>query len=252
MNGKPDSSAVDKPHVVLDAEAIKICERRAKAWPAGENGNSSEWASQAADRDDYVGLALSGGGIRTASLGLGVLETLCDTGLIRSVDYLSTVSGGGYIGSRFSSAVVAKRVPPERAFEDTATNAAGNGERLKPRPGLPNNVRKLIYGGKYLYRPWEAANKYLIGLLMTSVVMLSGIVALAAAVALLWRLLDTVAVRDFLKLFDLNSDIVAAFLPFYFFGGCWFVAWMLSYFRFQAEAPGRWAQRFCTWRLRLR
>lgn len=46
-----------------------------------------------------IGLALSGGGIRSATVSLGVMQKLADIGLLKHVDYLSTVSGGGYIGS---------------------------------------------------------------------------------------------------------------------------------------------------------
>src|SRR5580700_357021 len=45
-----------------------------------------------------VGLAFSGGGIRSATFNLGVLEALARKNLLRSLDYVSTVSGGGYIG----------------------------------------------------------------------------------------------------------------------------------------------------------
>lgn len=45
-----------------------------------------------------VGLAFSGGGIRSATFGLGVLQSLVRHGLLKRVDYLSTVSGGGYLG----------------------------------------------------------------------------------------------------------------------------------------------------------
>jgi hypothetical protein len=48
---------------------------------------------------DAVGLALSGGGIRSATFNLGILQALERVGLLRCIDYLSTVSGGGYIGS---------------------------------------------------------------------------------------------------------------------------------------------------------
>ena len=47
---------------------------------------------------DRVGLALSGGGIRSAIFNLGLLQSLRHFGVLRHVDYLSTVSGGGYIG----------------------------------------------------------------------------------------------------------------------------------------------------------
>jgi len=46
-----------------------------------------------------IGLALSGGGIRSASFSLGVVQLLLNEDLLQRVDYLSTVSGGGYLGS---------------------------------------------------------------------------------------------------------------------------------------------------------
>jgi hypothetical protein len=48
-------------------------------------------------------LCLSGGGIRSATFGLGVLQGLARKGLLKEFDYISTVSGGGYIGSWLSS-----------------------------------------------------------------------------------------------------------------------------------------------------
>jgi hypothetical protein len=46
-----------------------------------------------------MGLAFSGGGIRSATFNLGILQGLAKLGLLRKFNYLSTVSGGGYIGS---------------------------------------------------------------------------------------------------------------------------------------------------------
>lgn len=48
---------------------------------------------------DCFGLALSGGGIRSATFNLGLLQALAEKGVLEHVDYLSTVSGGGYIGA---------------------------------------------------------------------------------------------------------------------------------------------------------
>src|SRR6266404_6235063 len=48
-------------------------------------------------------LCLSGGGIRSASFALGVLQALARHGLLGHFHYLSTVSGGGYIGSWLSA-----------------------------------------------------------------------------------------------------------------------------------------------------
>ena len=50
-----------------------------------------------------AGLAISGGGIRSATFALGVLESLKKRGLLDKFHYLSTVSGGGYIGSWLSA-----------------------------------------------------------------------------------------------------------------------------------------------------
>ncbi|HYM75199.1 MAG TPA: patatin-like phospholipase family protein [Candidatus Dormibacteraeota bacterium] len=52
-----------------------------------------------AHADNLTGLAFSGGGIRSATFNLGILQALAQKGLLRKFDYLSTVSGGGYIGS---------------------------------------------------------------------------------------------------------------------------------------------------------
>lgn len=52
-----------------------------------------------AHEKQLVGLAFSGGGIRSATFNLGVLQALARLKLLGKFDYLSTVSGGGYIGS---------------------------------------------------------------------------------------------------------------------------------------------------------
>jgi Patatin-like phospholipase len=54
---------------------------------------------------DTVGLCLSGGGIRSAAFCLGALQALQAHKKFDEIDYLSTVSGGGYIGASLSSAL---------------------------------------------------------------------------------------------------------------------------------------------------
>lgn len=48
-------------------------------------------------------LCISGGGIRSATFALGVIQGLASARILDKFDYLSTVSGGGYIGSWLSS-----------------------------------------------------------------------------------------------------------------------------------------------------
>ena len=52
-----------------------------------------------ADRMELYGLAFSGGGIRSATFNLGILQKLAEKDILQRMDYISTVSGGGYIGS---------------------------------------------------------------------------------------------------------------------------------------------------------
>ena len=48
--------------------------------------------------DKPIGLAFSGGGIRSATISLGITQALARRGRLYAFDYLSTVSGGGYFG----------------------------------------------------------------------------------------------------------------------------------------------------------
>ena len=57
--------------------------------------------------DLLVGLSLSGGGVRSAAFCLGALQALHEAKVLGRVDYLSTVSGGGYIGCSLSAALEA-------------------------------------------------------------------------------------------------------------------------------------------------
>jgi hypothetical protein len=67
------------------------------------------------------GLALSGGGIRSATFSLGVLQSLAKNEWLGGFHYLSTVSGGGYIGAYLQGLICRK----QRAFAD-ACEELGN------------------------------------------------------------------------------------------------------------------------------
>lgn len=70
--------------------------------PEPRSTRHSGWTHRVIDGGqphNLIGLALSGGGIRSATFCLGVLQGLQELDLLRQVDYLSTVSGGGFIGS---------------------------------------------------------------------------------------------------------------------------------------------------------
>lgn len=79
---------------------------RAQAWFGEAAATPPEPpAPQPAATAAFCGLALSGGGIRSATFALGVLQAMAEARLLRRVDYLSTVSGGGYIGTWLSALI---------------------------------------------------------------------------------------------------------------------------------------------------
>jgi hypothetical protein len=76
-----------------------------------------------------VALCLSGGGIRSATFGLGVIQGFAKLKLLEKVDCLSTVSGGGYIGSWLSAWI---RNHPQ--------GLAGVAEALRRKPQSPQDI----------------------------------------------------------------------------------------------------------------
>ncbi|MGA7950111.1 MAG: hypothetical protein WCA45_08130 [Thiobacillaceae bacterium] len=78
----------------LDFSTIHAQERAAIREPDGSSGNAEK---------PWTGLAFSGGGIRSATFNLGILQALAEMKLLRQFDYLSCVSGGGYIGGWLSA-----------------------------------------------------------------------------------------------------------------------------------------------------
>jgi len=104
-------------------------------------------------------LCLSGGGIRSASYSLGVLQALaefndsndkrrCQKNAVPSAleqfDYLSTVSGGGYIGSWLMAWTgrLTRQMSPRAAFQNVASELAGCMGHTSGDPA-PRAVRHL-------------------------------------------------------------------------------------------------------------
>lgn len=85
------------PAAVFAAELQDINTRRQAA------GLDTVSGAAPSARLGLAGLALSGGGIRSAAFNLGVVQALDRLGIYRLVDYLSTVSGGGYLGGALSA-----------------------------------------------------------------------------------------------------------------------------------------------------
>lgn len=119
-----------------------------------------------------TGLALSGGGIRSATFSLGLLRELGRAGLLHRSDYLSTVSGGSYIGSYYAS-LFAKRGAEGAVIEPAGFAMRAQEENGKERPADPfdaplgkASLAWLRNSGRYLAPSGAGDYWYAIGLLV--------------------------------------------------------------------------------------
>lgn len=64
-----------------------------------KEGREYRLGKEEAAKLPWCGIGLSGGGIRAASLALGVMQALAEKDLLKHFDYISSVSGGGYLAS---------------------------------------------------------------------------------------------------------------------------------------------------------
>jgi hypothetical protein len=115
---RPEFGAQFKFDEVLKAEIALINRRRAldsrdpiELEIEALEDQSGEPVLAPAENANVVGLALSGGGIRSAAFCLGALQALETTGVLKRVDYMSTVSGGGYIGCSLTAALESSKTP---------------------------------------------------------------------------------------------------------------------------------------------
>lgn len=102
------------------------------------------------------GLALSGGGIRSATFGLGVLQALARHDLLGCFHYQSTVSGGGYIGA-FLQGLIRRRgfdeafaVLRSRLDERPATPGTSPDEAAHATARIRQPIRHLREYSNYL------------------------------------------------------------------------------------------------------
>jgi hypothetical protein len=80
------------------------------------------------DIDHMVGFGLSGGGIRSATFCLGVFQGLAEKELLSKIDYLSTVSGGGYFGAFYGRLFTRDEVTDISDVGDILTTRAASEE----------------------------------------------------------------------------------------------------------------------------
>lgn len=114
--------------------------------------------------DPQCGLALSGGGIRSATFSLGLLRGLSSLHLLGRIDYLSTVSGGGYAGAFFCGlfsprddqrAIIDPEGDSDLLGQDDARKALAY-LRQSGRYLTPTGGRDYVFAVTMLARNWIA------------------------------------------------------------------------------------------------
>ncbi len=115
----------------------------------GVGPSNEPWISRPAR--DCVGLALSGGGIRSSSFSLGLLQALDECRVLPLVDYLSTVSGGGYTGGFWTA--WAQRRDPSASVDGPVfprSDAGAGSEPGTPATQEPREIRHLREYSRFL------------------------------------------------------------------------------------------------------
>jgi len=157
---------------------------------------------------DRVGLAFSGGGIRSATFNLGILKALHELRVLKYVDYLSTVSGGGYVGAwwtawraRWGSAM--KEFPVAHCADGVQQTAYD--EKLNREPEEVRHLREFSNFlspriGFFQSELWNAVMA-VVSAILPAILTASSVMALAF---LLWLLVNKVILDDVLS----NSAVV--------------------------------------------
>lgn len=125
---------------VIAAEKDSLRDRRAKL----------NLQNDGPDGENWFGIALSGGGIRSATINLGFLKTLHKFGILQTADYLSTVSGGGYCGSFVQATSRAEGSMDSLFSEEKIESLRSHGDYMMPGTGWRKSWNTLLVIVGYL------------------------------------------------------------------------------------------------------
>ena len=169
---------------------------------ASEDGRRKLVAEEPSTDNELVGLAFSGGGIRSATINMGIAQALERRGVFDHVDYMSTVSGGGYLGSSISTAM--RRLGPDGQGEfpyryqepeeqdEVGTTGAPPMVETKFLTWVRNNSNYMATGN---FLDWPRIFAVVLrGMLANFLVLLP--ILLALAVGMVWFHGDTLAEWD--------------------------------------------------------
>jgi len=205
-----------------DYKTIDLTELRKREWQVIKDrrtkANVGTTSSTTGEPRDLVGLALSGGGVRSSMFNTGVLQGLERMGLLRHVDYLATVSGGGFIGGFITSQYQKRK-----------------GERYEQRfplkeddDGQNSSVNQLTRSGDYLKKQFELYLRVATGAVLHLLIIASLLILSCSALSWLWRLPDMTQLQRFLAQEAMELDDAPWWGAFVF---AMVISWLYSAYR---------------------
>ncbi len=255
----PDSDKCSMPkhhcktfHEVLESEVQTPIQERREYWNKAAQAKPTPQNYPSSDGNDLVGVALSGGGIRSSMFNLGLLQAFQRSGLMKHVDYLSSVSGGGYTNGYYSTLGHFRHVgrkDTDTCSEPTSNKTADSAAAAEQKSveGLSARDAQFLLDGQYLNRPIEFLTDYLLKTAVILFTAIAGLFAVASLIAYYFRCFDYPGVRTWLGLLDLNSDLRVGLFS------CFVLAFIVLLSRFVIRrlaaafghpmqlAPGQWA-----------
>ena len=134
--------------------------------------------------NDLSGLSFSGGGVRSATFCLGIAQALVDSALFSSFDYLSTVSGGGYIGTTLTTSMAGE--PESRGVRGDPPITRSSDDK-SDQHAEPEIIRHLRNYSRYLAPVGKSRTLTLpaliaLGFTINLLILLPGLIFLALGV----------------------------------------------------------------------
>ncbi len=205
------------------------------------NERRSEMSQPESDGNDLVGLSLSGGGIRSAMFNLGLLQSLHKSHVMDHVDYMASVSGGGYIAGYYASLgnqpdgldkdrSHTRRKRRDRRNGNKETSEHANSSAMdhpldfadgqqhrgsqsdEPSTGLHATDGRFLMEGQYLNRPLAFFPIYIMQTAFMLLMYLGVLIFTGSIVALFFRAFDYPKVRTHLELIASGTDLAAALI----------------------------------------
>ena len=220
--------------IIRDDEASRIKTRRQVAFGFKSPQEACDEPADPGPVKDLFGLSLSGGGSRSALFNDGFLQALSHRGVLRFVDYLSSVSGGGYTaghliasGVRYSNEQLPTvsdegAAPPAR---DPAHNEMKAAASFHDNPDCyfmgkhpvtgKREPGRLEGAGRYLKQQATFFFFYLACQAITWAFYLGVVGMMTTVIVLCWRSLDYEPYRRALELlgFTYGGELFIAFIP---------------------------------------